>query len=76
MYGNCPLTGRNAGVKNLFGRNWIIHNNPCVGKWQLALNTIEYLHSSAKYYLTGVQGLYEVANFMEMEDVDFKEGRQ
>lgn len=53
-----------------------IHNNPSAGKWQLAPNAIEYLHSSAKYYLTGVQGIYEVVNFMEMEDVDFKEGRQ
>ena len=53
-----------------------IHNNPCVGKWQLATNAIEYLHSSAKFYLTGEQGMYVVANFMEMEDVDFKDGRQ
>jgi REP element-mobilizing transposase RayT len=53
-----------------------IHNNPCTGKWQLAVNAVEYLHSSAKYYLTGVQGLYEVANFMEMEDVDFKDSKQ
>jgi hypothetical protein len=48
-----------------------MHNNSCSGKWQLALNPIEYIHSSAKFYLTGVQGIYTVTNFMEMEDVDF-----
>ena len=53
-----------------------IHNNPCVGKWQLAENPIEYIHSSAKYYLTGEQGIYPVTNFMEMLDVDFKDGWQ
>lgn len=53
-----------------------IHNNPCTGKWQLAANAIEYSHSSAKYYLTGEQGVYTVTNFMEMEDVAFGETRQ
>lgn len=53
-----------------------IHNNPCAGKWQLSVNAIEYVHSSTEYYLTGEPGLYEVVNFMEMEDMDYKEGRQ
>ena len=48
-----------------------MHNNPCTGKWQLAANAIEYIHSSAKFYLTGVQGIYPVTNFMEMEEVNF-----
>lgn len=48
-----------------------IHNNPCKGKLQLAINPIEYLHSSAKFYLTGEQGVYPVTNFMEMEDINF-----
>ena len=42
----------------------------------LAANPIEYVHSSAKFYLTGEQGFYPVTNFMEMEDVDFNEGGQ
>lgn len=42
-----------------------------MGKWQLAVNPIEYQHSSAKFYLTGVQGIYPVINFMEIEDVNF-----
>lgn len=48
-----------------------MHNNPCAGKWQLAINAIEYRHSSAKFYLTGKQGLYAVLNFRELNDVDF-----
>jgi len=48
-----------------------MHNNPCTGKWQLAANPIEYIHSSAKFYLTGVQSIYPVTNFMDMEEVNF-----
>jgi hypothetical protein len=48
-----------------------MHNNPCVGKWQLAATPIDYMHSSAQFYLTNVQGIYPVTNFMEMEDVYF-----
>jgi hypothetical protein len=48
-----------------------MHNNPCAGKWQLAINAIEYPHSSAKFYLTGEQGLYAVLNFRELNDLDF-----
>ena len=53
-----------------------LHNNPCTGKWQLAINSVEYLHSSAKFYLTGEQGIYPVTNFMEMEDVAFNSDGQ
>ena len=47
-----------------------MHNNPCNGKWNLAVNPYLYLHSSAKFYITGEQGIYPVTNFMELEDVD------
>ena len=53
-----------------------MHLNPCTGKWQLTINPIEYLHSSAKFYLTGEYGFYPVTNFMEMEDVTFNESKQ
>ena len=52
-----------------------MHNNPCTGKWQLANNPIEYIHSSAKFYLTGEQGIYPVTDFMEMEEIDFNKGK-
>ena len=50
-----------------------IHNNPCKGKWKLAESPVDYLHSSAKYYLTSNQGVYPVTSFMEMDDVDLSE---
>ncbi|CAN5625914.1 hypothetical protein BH11BAC5_BH11BAC5_26030 [soil metagenome] len=53
-----------------------MHNNPCTGKWQLAVNAIEYIHSSARFYLTGVQGIYPVTSFMEMEEVDFNKSKE
>lgn len=46
-----------------------MHNNPCVKKWNLSNSPVEYLHSSAKFYITGQQGIFAVTNFMEMEDV-------
>ena len=48
-----------------------MHSNPCIGKWELAANPIEYFHSSAKFYLTGLQDIYPITNFMEMEEVNF-----
>ena len=30
----------------------------------------EYVHSSAKYYKTGEQGIYLVKNYTELEDID------
>ena len=48
-----------------------IHNNPCSGKWMLAKNPIDYKHSSALYYETGIKGVVEVKRYMEMEDVAF-----
>jgi hypothetical protein len=52
------------------------HNNPMTGKWQLAINAIEYLRSSARFYLTGMQGIYPVTNFMEMEEVVFNKSEE
>ena len=47
-----------------------IHFNPCTGKWQLADCPENYLHSSAGFYNTGSQGIYEVKNIMEIMDID------
>ena len=45
-----------------------IHLNPCRGKWDLATSPIDYLHSSAKYYITGQEGYYEVLNYKSLGD--------
>jgi REP element-mobilizing transposase RayT len=34
-----------------------LHNNPCSGVWKLAESPADYIHSSAKYYLTVEQGI-------------------
>jgi len=51
-----------------------MHNNACSGKWQLVENPVDYPHSSAKFYLTGEQGIYSVTNYMELEDIDLTRG--
>jgi hypothetical protein len=47
-----------------------MHSNPCKGKCSLAQNPTAYLHSSAKYYLTGEKGFYDVINYKKIEDID------
>lgn len=47
-----------------------IHDNPCRGTWALAETPADYLHSSAKFYLTGEQGVYRVTHCCELKDID------
>ena len=47
-----------------------MHNNPCTGIWNLAASPIDYTHSSALFYETGKQSIYEVVNFKELDDID------
>jgi REP element-mobilizing transposase RayT len=42
-----------------------IHNNPVSKKWKLAETPEDYIHSSAKYYLTGEQGIYPVVDYRD-----------
>jgi len=60
--------GRNAEQKNSFNKNYI-HFNPCKGNKLVDLPE-QYEHSSAKYYIEGVQGIYPVTSFMELRDID------
>ena len=47
-----------------------MHNNPCTGKWHLVESPAEYPHSSAKFYITGERGVYQVTHYMELDDID------
>ena len=47
-----------------------IHANPCRGVWNLVKEEVEYVHSSAKYYQTGEQGIYSITKYTELEDID------
>jgi len=53
-----------------------IHLNPCRKNPSLAPQPEDYIHSSAKYYFTGEQGLYEVCNYMLLQDVDLAKQRK
>ena len=45
-----------------------IHMNACKGENPLVESPEKYVHSSAKLYITGEQGLYAVTSFMEVVD--------
>ncbi|MEJ7911981.1 MAG: hypothetical protein WKF70_02415 [Chitinophagaceae bacterium] len=47
-----------------------MHNNPCTGKWNLAQCPADYLHSSARFYVTGTKLHYAVTNVGELNDID------
>lgn len=47
-----------------------MHANPCNGKWNQSADPTAYPHSSARFYITGEQGVYAVINFKELDDVD------
>ena len=47
-----------------------IHENPCRGSWQLVKQSEDYVHSSAKFYAAGEQGIYSVTSYATLEDVD------
>jgi REP element-mobilizing transposase RayT len=47
-----------------------IHKNPCQKKWHLVERPEQYIHSSANYYATGVQGAYEVLSYAALGDID------
>ena len=46
-----------------------IHWNPCKGNKLVELPE-QYVHSSAKFYIEGEQGIYPVTSLMELRDID------
>ena len=42
-----------------------IHENPVRGKWKLCNTSLDYLHSSARFYLNGTQRLFEVKDYRD-----------
>jgi REP element-mobilizing transposase RayT len=45
-----------------------MHQNPC--KAGMVSLPEAYIHSSARYYYTGTQGVYPVITYMELQDID------
>lgn len=58
-------------IKECWTENFIlqkliyIHNNPCSGKWKLALEPHRYEHSSALFYLNGKTYHFTVKDYRE-----------
>jgi REP element-mobilizing transposase RayT len=50
-----------------------IHMNPCNSKWNLCSVMDDYLHSSAKFYETGVQGIYAIDHVEVIKDTNLDE---
>ena len=47
-----------------------MHNNPCTGRWNLAVDAMAYEHSTARYYISGKHAAYKITN----ADKIFQEG--
>jgi len=43
-----------------------MHHNPVKGKWNLVHDFVLYPPSSAKFYQTGVQGVYKVTHYKDV----------
>ena len=53
-----------------------IHMNPCRWSPPLVVQPEDYIHSSAKYYITGEQGMHEIYNYMLLQDIDLTKERR
>ena len=42
-----------------------IHENPVRGKWKLCKSSLDYLHSSARFYFNGEQSLFSVKDYRD-----------
>ncbi|MBP6624139.1 MAG: hypothetical protein KA198_03150 [Chitinophagaceae bacterium] len=48
-----------------------IHLNPCVCKPSIAKEPSDYIHSSAKFYLSTEKSIYPIEHVMKMKDIRF-----
>ncbi|HXL55843.1 MAG TPA: hypothetical protein VN958_06290 [Chitinophagaceae bacterium] len=47
-----------------------MHWNPCKGVNKLVDSPEQYIHSSAKFYIIGEQGIYSVTSYTELQDIE------
>jgi hypothetical protein len=40
-----------------------MHNNPLSGKWKLCRQSIDYSHSSARFYFNGTEGICPITDY-------------
>ena len=46
-----------------------MHKNPVSGKWKLVDDYIDYIHSSARFYELGEEGVYKVIHYSEAMNI-------
>ena len=51
-----------------------LHDNPCTGTWNLCSSPVDYIHSSAKYYLAGQDRFYIVTDVADIEQANILSG--
>ena len=44
--------------------------NPCTGKWNLTDSPVDYIHSSAGFYLGMEHQEYRITHYQELDDID------
>ena len=58
-------------IKEIFTEKFIrqklnyMHKNPVSGKWKLVDDYLDYIHSSARFYDLGEEGIYNVMHYEE-----------
>ena len=58
-------------IKEIFTEKFIrqklnyMHRNPVSGKWNLVDDYLDYIHSSARFYDLGEEGIYKVMHYEE-----------
>ncbi len=45
-----------------------MHKNPVSGKWKLVENYLDYIHSSARFYELGEEGVFHVYHYQEIKN--------
>ena len=45
-----------------------MHKNPVSGKWKLVENCLDYIHSSARFYEFGEEGVFHVYHYHEINN--------
>ena len=46
-----------------------MHKNPISGKWKLVDDYLDYVHSSARFYDLGQEGLYKVIHYEQVDNL-------
>jgi hypothetical protein len=62
--------------KRVHASKTAVHSQPSLqrGKWNLALSPADYGHSSAGFYINGINQHFAITNITLLQDVDVSKG--